>query len=755
MTLRTRITAHVCMLLLLAAPVANAGPGKVLINNGDESTNTLDVSLTVSTPTSNLLINGTGEAGDMSGWKVEQSGGDGWKVLGDGYDEGSGSFVTSFGTGSRSQLVDLVAAGYSAVQLDAAPEITAGEYYKGKWPKFDDSYRLKIDLMDSGQNVIKSYDSGSITCGEEWTWAGTVFKDYGPGVRYVKFYDEGKDKEFWKGFYGAQMDAAEVSIGGDAKWTDVRFSNDGKDWGNWAPLNADTYPWKLAPGGGEKTVWVQFKSEEGDQIDGSSDTITLTVVDMDGDQVLDAEDNCPEVPNADQANTDGDELGDVCDACPNDPQNDADNDGVCGDSDNCQEVGNADQNDTDKDGIGDACDKCPNWAEDDVDTDGVCGDVDNCPLMTNPDQADSDMDGIGDACDECTVDPDQDLVCDGADNCPELSNADQQDADKDGLGDACDNCPEVANEDQKDSDKDGVGDACGTDDDNDGIDDDKDNCPNKANPNQEDFDQDGLGDACDDDDDGDGVGDLFDTCPETPNAGDKDSDKDGIGDACDDDVDGDGTGNDTDNCPDVENADQMDMDEDSLGDACDPDIDGDELENGDETAEGMDPENPDSDADGIDDGAEWGDAASPVDTDEDGVIDALDEDSDDDGLLDAEDPCPTDADPSCGQVVEEPEAGDILEGDSGAEEDSVGGDNGPQDDTSSSPANADSNSNTDGGLAADSMGPSQDSSGTVSGTQSTEDGGCRGARRGSNFPGAALAIFALALVALRKKQDAA
>jgi subtilisin family serine protease len=43
--------------------------------------------------------------------------------------------------------------------------------------------------------------------------------------------------------------------------------------------------------------------------------------DTDGDTVIDALDNCPQVPNTDQSNVDGDLLGDVCDP-------DADNDGL-------------------------------------------------------------------------------------------------------------------------------------------------------------------------------------------------------------------------------------------------------------------------------------------------------------------------------------------------------------------------------------------------------------------------------------------
>jgi MYXO-CTERM domain-containing protein len=56
-------------------------------------------------------------------------------------------------------------------------------------------------------------------------------------------------------------------------------------------------------------------------------------VDMDG--VSNADDNCFETSNADQANMDGDGLGDVCDPCPVDELDDSDLDGVCDSDDAC------------------------------------------------------------------------------------------------------------------------------------------------------------------------------------------------------------------------------------------------------------------------------------------------------------------------------------------------------------------------------------------------------------------------------------
>jgi photosystem II stability/assembly factor-like uncharacterized protein len=88
-------------------------------------------------------------------------------------------------------------------------------------------------------------------------------------------------------------------------------------------------------------------------------TIDCLGEDLDGDGVAEECDNCPGLPNPDQADDDGDEIGDLCDNCP--------------------DSANTDQSDGDGDEIGDVCD--------------------NCPYDYNPGQADGDGDGIGDACD--------------------------------------------------------------------------------------------------------------------------------------------------------------------------------------------------------------------------------------------------------------------------------------------------------------------------------------------------------------------
>jgi hypothetical protein len=205
----------------------------------------------------------------------------------------------------------------------------------------------------------------------------------------------------------------------------------------------------------------------------------LSVLDTDGDGVIDGLDNCPTVPNANQSNSDGDAFGDACDNCPT--------------------VASADQRDSDLDGVGDACDNCvtvSNSTQANADGDPLGDACDNCPTVANPTQADTDLDGpdgIGDACD----------------NCPTISNANQANADGDNFGNVCDNCPNAANNDQADADGDHVGNVC-------------DNCnPADCGPNSRadctPFNPRDPGTGLQADRDLDGKGDTCDNCPDVPN----------------------------------------------------------------------------------------------------------------------------------------------------------------------------------------------------------------------------------------------
>lgn len=263
------------------------------------------------------------------------------------------------------------------------------------------------------------------------------------------------------------------------------------------------------------TASVTIDSDDADEAQFSFPITGGARIDTDGDGVIDRDDNCPSVPNADQQDTDQDGLGDVCD-------DDADGDGYVAGQD--------------------------------------CDDLDAAIFEPATYFADTDADGYGDPDDTtaaCTLTPPNGYVADGTDNCPLVSNADQADADGDGTGDACegdedgdgipddeDNCATSANPDQADLDDDGIGDVCDPDADGDGV---------------------PAGTDCDDqdaavtaeetyylDEDGDGFGDPASAemlCAATPPPGYAE--------------------NAPDNCPTVSNPDQADADQDGRGSACD------------------------------------------------------------------------------------------------------------------------------------------------------------------------------------------
>jgi len=265
---------------------------------------------------------------------------------------------------------------------------------------------------------------------------------------------------------------------------------------------------------------------------------------QDADSDGSTNDNCPSLPNPDQADSDSDGIGDACDNCPSMPnsnQGDADNDGKGDSCDNCISYPNPDQYDDDFNNKGYACD--------DMDGDGVINSYDNCVSASNSNQADKDRNGVGDACE----DADKDGISFSKDNCLSKPNPDQADSDQDHIGDSCDNCRLGANSNQFDRDSDGTGDAC-EDADSDSIEDYRDNCLSTSNQPQSDQDADGVGDSCD-------------NCVSVRNPEQTDMDRNSKGDICDDN-DNDGIINPNDNCPSLSNPKQEDQNNNGAGDAC-------------------------------------------------------------------------------------------------------------------------------------------------------------------------------------------
>jgi hypothetical protein len=158
----------------------------------------------------NLLINSTTNSSNMNGWSVTANGGSGWAV-------GGGVFYTSYQWDVRTQTIDLLAAGFSAAVLDAAPDIRVGVNINAYW---GGQYFINCQIQDASHNALATYSVGSqsspITLGSslnwDFTWVGSVLSNYNSGARYIVYTDGGKDTRNWGGNYGTAFKTAEVSV---------------------------------------------------------------------------------------------------------------------------------------------------------------------------------------------------------------------------------------------------------------------------------------------------------------------------------------------------------------------------------------------------------------------------------------------------------------------------------------------------------------------------------------------------------------
>ena len=164
----------------------------------------------------------------LSPWTVLESGGDGWIIencyIGSEKEqlikENGGSqsnYATSYGNCSRHQIVDLVDTGVDPKILDKLqPTIEVSEWYAAQWD-CGSTYWVCVSLLDGKKKKITEHSYTDTTAqwagGQKgWSRFSHRFSNYGPGVRYVEFWDKGKDTQFWAGHYGSKMAAAVVKF---------------------------------------------------------------------------------------------------------------------------------------------------------------------------------------------------------------------------------------------------------------------------------------------------------------------------------------------------------------------------------------------------------------------------------------------------------------------------------------------------------------------------------------------------------------
>ncbi|XP_075212144.1 F-box only protein 44-like isoform X2 [Lycorma delicatula] len=173
----------------------------------------------------NLLKNNCGQ--DMLNfWVILSNGGDQWVVedVPNGADSlpqcddfmgKTSCFATSFHSNSKAQLINLSSEGLVPKIMDEhQPVIRVSEWYAGRYD-CGCVYELKVALLNQKKKPIVDFEQRERVSqweGREWHLVQHEFSNYGPGVRYIRFYHGGMDSQFWAGHYGSKMAGGVVKL---------------------------------------------------------------------------------------------------------------------------------------------------------------------------------------------------------------------------------------------------------------------------------------------------------------------------------------------------------------------------------------------------------------------------------------------------------------------------------------------------------------------------------------------------------------
>uniref|UniRef100_A0A3Q2CDW5 F-box only protein 44-like n=1 Tax=Cyprinodon variegatus TaxID=28743 RepID=A0A3Q2CDW5_CYPVA len=167
----------------------------------------------------NLIKNPRGEDG-FQRWNIVQNGGDKWSLenprLPHPNPAVKKTFVTSYYMCMKEQLIDLEKEGYSPSFMDEIqPHIRISDWYAPRWD-CGSIYEISVQLLDKNKRIVKTFSPEQVSFpqwnDQQWNQMVHVFKDYGPGVRYVNFCHGGRDTQFWAGHYGIRVTESCVEV---------------------------------------------------------------------------------------------------------------------------------------------------------------------------------------------------------------------------------------------------------------------------------------------------------------------------------------------------------------------------------------------------------------------------------------------------------------------------------------------------------------------------------------------------------------
>lgn len=130
----------------------------------------------------------------------------------------AGHFGTPYYSVRRVQEIDL---GTGLASKDNwannPPEIFVSEQFNKTYCG-NDSYFLRVEIYNGERELIGSWDTGTKKVTGECSWSGSKWTTerqtvlYNGVPRFIRFYDGGKDSEFWAGYYGPRIREAVVVL---------------------------------------------------------------------------------------------------------------------------------------------------------------------------------------------------------------------------------------------------------------------------------------------------------------------------------------------------------------------------------------------------------------------------------------------------------------------------------------------------------------------------------------------------------------
>ncbi|XP_065142204.1 F-box only protein 44-like [Paramisgurnus dabryanus] len=167
----------------------------------------------------NLLKNPRAED-EFNGWKIVENGGHRWKVEENfaalPNDNNDKCFATSYMLCLKQQLINLKEEGYSPAFMDQMqPDIKISDWYAPRWD-CGCYYEICVELLDQEKKPISVFQPKKVFFeqwnDQQWCQMTHVFKNYGPGVRFIRFTHGGKDTKSWAGWYGIRVINSNVEI---------------------------------------------------------------------------------------------------------------------------------------------------------------------------------------------------------------------------------------------------------------------------------------------------------------------------------------------------------------------------------------------------------------------------------------------------------------------------------------------------------------------------------------------------------------